>query len=300
MAYVKKIFEGTYPSEGYYHVVEVTIRPGDIIYYSINNGPKEKIVANLAFGTGKYESITKYWEVDAKWVGQNANMDTIGFELACQYKPAGKNSKLTIYGLTTWLELWWEPLYQPIDNAPYLKLITSEHYPRPKFRKYVETFIEEINPCIQVYNQINALFNLDIAMGDQLDKIGELLGVTREIPLKLPSGTILEDHFFKKVIRSKIYKNHWDGTREQLNNIMDALFPGTNWDIVDNQDMSVDIFLDNRKLNTVDQLLLENGYYIPKPVGVRYNFHLTSDALFGYDTDTQYIKGWDKGRWQAI
>ena len=186
-----------------------------------------------------------------------------------------------------------------MDNKQYLKLLTSEHYVRPKFHSYVKTFLEELDAINSAYNSFNTIFNLNNAVGDQLDKIGFLFNVSREVPFTLPGGeTTLQDNPFRKLIRSNIYRIHWDGTRKQLEKILQTILQNSNWDLVDNQDMSVDIYIDERMVTAVDRLLFEHNMYLPKPAGVKYNLHFTSDPIFGWDMDSQYVKGWDKGKWQ--
>ena len=66
------------------------------------------------------------------------------------------------------------------------------------------------------------MFVLDTAVGSQLDIIGDLVGIGRNLPtdnVNIPST--LNDNYYRRVIRSKIYFNHWDGTRESLEKIID-------------------------------------------------------------------------------
>ena len=42
-----------------------------------------------------------------------------------------------------------------------------------------------------------------------------------------------------------------------------------------------------------------NGYILPKPSGVRVDYSIVDSSLFGWDSDTQLIKGWDKANWSS-
>ena len=69
------------------------------------------------------------------------------------------------------------------SNVPYLKLITSEHSVQPKYTSFVKTFLDMISPIVNIYNDFDVLFALDYAAGDQLDKLGELVGIGRKLPI---------------------------------------------------------------------------------------------------------------------
>ena len=69
------------------------------------------------------------------------------------------------------------------------------------------------------------------------------------------------------------------------------------YQIIDNQDMSYQIIMIDPGADMTKSALLFNGYIIPKPAGVRVNYTLQDKPLFGWDSDTAFIKGWDNGIW---
>ena len=186
------------------------------------------------------------------------------------------------------------------SNVPYLKLITSEHSVQSKYTSFVKTFLDMISPIVNIYNDFDVLFALDYAAGDQLDKLGELVGIGRQLPIvdeRIPAT--LDDDTYRLVIKAKIYKNHWDGTRKGLQDIFDAFFPNIPYEIIDNQDMSYAVVLTDPEADDVFVGLIMNGYILPKPSGVRVDYDIMDSALFGWDSDTQFIKGWDKADWSS-
>ena len=185
------------------------------------------------------------------------------------------------------------------DNKKYIDLITSEYYNKPKYRAYVKKFIDMISPAVDCYNDYNILFALDNAVGSQLDIIGDLVGIGRNLPTDneaIPST--LPDKYYRKVIKSKIYFNHWDGTREGLKNIIDSIFTGLSYEFVDDQDMSYEITIIDPDSDSVIVALLEEGFILPKPSGVRVNYNVISTPYFGWDRETNFIQGWDRGTWR--
>ena len=184
------------------------------------------------------------------------------------------------------------------SNVPYLKLITSEHSVQPKYTEYVKTFLDMISSCVDIYNDFDVLFALGSATGDQLDKLGELVGIGRQLPIvdeRIPAT--LDDEAYRLVIKAKIYKNHWDGTRKGLQDIFDAFFPNVPYEIIDNQDMSYTVTLIDPEADDLFVGLIMNGYILPKPSGVRVDYVSIDSSLFGWDSDTPFIKGWDKANW---
>ena len=184
------------------------------------------------------------------------------------------------------------------SNVPYLKLITSEHSVQPKYIEYVKTFLDMISPCVDIYNDFDVLFALGGATGDQLDKLGELVGISRQLPVvdeRIPAT--LDDEAYRLVIKAKIYKNHWDGTRKGLQDIFDVFFPDVQYEIIDNQDMSYTVTLIDPEADSLFVGLIMNGYILPKPSGVSVDYNIMDSSLFGWDSDTQFIKGWDKANW---
>ena len=185
-------------------------------------------------------------------------------------------------------------------NVSYLKLVTSEHSVQPKYMEYVKTTLDMISPDVDMYNDFDVLFALDSAAGDQLDKLGELVGIGRKLPIvdaRIPAT--LDDDSFRLVIKAKLYKNRWDGTRKGLEEIFEAMFPSIPYEIVDNQDMSYTVMLISPEADDIFIGLIMNGYILPKPSGVRVEYRILDSTLFGWDSDTEFIKGWDKANWSS-
>lgn len=183
-------------------------------------------------------------------------------------------------------------------NEAYLKLITSEYAMKPKFNAYVEAFLEKVSPAVDCLNSFNEIFNLDNAVGDQLDKCGILVALTRELPISDPDvPSILPDELFRTVIKARIYSNFWDGTLASWNVIIKTMFPDASYELIDNQDMSVNIVMIDPSATATMIALLFNGYIVPKPSGVRVTWTIQDKALFGWDAETEFIQGWEKGIW---
>lgn len=209
----------------------------------------------------------------------------------------------------------------------YLNLITSEYRSQPKFIAMANLLVQSFVQMQAIYDAIDGpLFDLDTPpIGDQLDKIGVLVGVNRNIAIPIPgvlfswddtdadgwdmgiwSGpnnptaiTVLPDDAYLTVIRAKIAANHWDGTTEGAYSILEGLFPNLLFLIQDEEDMTFNIGI----IGTVDSLtlaLLTSGYFELRPEGVLIGAYYTqkdTNPFFGWDLETPYIQGWDEGSW---
>jgi hypothetical protein len=138
------------------------------------------------------------------------------------------------------------------DN--YLALITPWNAIRPKF---VATVAASVDPLVRIQGLLSELaqeFDLDEAVGVQLDAVGVRVGRSRKLTTPLrpfffswddatrgwDSGvwsgpydtrygiSLLDDDTFRRLIRARILANVWDGTIPGQQAILDAFFvPGT-------------------------------------------------------------------------
>lgn len=184
------------------------------------------------------------------------------------------------------------------SNKPYLELITSEFATKYKYNQYVEAFLKMLSPTWDNLDSFQSLFNLDAAAGEQLDVLGQLVGIGRTLPISNPNiEPILNDDTYRTVIKAKIMSNRWDGTIQGLQYIIEETFPDLAYLVIDNQDMSYNITIYDTDYDEQLVELMFEGYILPKPSGIKVNYTIVDSALFGFDADTVSVKGWDLGKW---
>lgn len=181
----------------------------------------------------------------------------------------------------------------------YVALITSEHRGAPRFEAAVRALTQGFADATDAVLDMLAKHDLDIAVGDQLDTIGLWVGVTRRVPVPLVGvfftwadtvatgwssgqwkgpydpGTgvvMLGDSDFRLLIRAKIGANMWDGTSEQMDQILSILFLPTNVWHYDMQNMTLRIQYKVSALSAVQQALLTGNILTLKPAGVAITF----------------------------
>lgn len=195
-----------------------------------------------------------------------------------------------------------------LNNSEYLDLITSEYATQPKYMAYVEAFLEMLSPIVQCYESFADIFylfkelsNPTSTVDDQLDKIGEIFGVSRYLPSTNENiPPILDNETYQKVLRSRVYINSWDGTIQGLANIIETIYPNLDYEIVDGQDMSYTVLINSQSETALTLALLTEGFILPKPAGVKVNYIIVDDPLFGWNLDTSVVKGWDLAKWNRF
>lgn len=216
-----------------------------------------------------------------------------------------------------------------VDLTPYLNLIPSQHRDKPRFVAMLSAVLESILGTLQTTLAIPAAFDLDLAIGSQLDVLGLWIGQSRQIleplagvyfsfdnpllgfdqgvwkgPFDPDEGLVsLDDNTYRLVLRAKIGANHWDGTVNQAYAILDPIFATANARIIiqDNDDMSMDIGILGGPITPIIQSLLVHGFFDLKPVGVRINGYFypsyPDTPFFGFDVENENIDGFDRGSW---
>jgi hypothetical protein len=185
--------------------------------------------------------------------------------------------------------------------SDYQNLITSEHKTKPNFMAWLGVNLSFINDAINVMNTIVPAFDLDKAVGVQLDTLGLMTGVNRLLIFQPSDGSspLLDDTTFRILQKSKIVRNQWDGTIETIQALWNIAFPLYHLIIKDYENMSIATIAIG-SLTTLQQQLITNGYIIPKPMGVSMNYDFSSTSVFSYDlNDGTVYGGYDVGSWLA-
>jgi hypothetical protein len=185
--------------------------------------------------------------------------------------------------------------------ATYQSLITSEHSDKPKFMAFYSGCVQPLVDLQEFTQSLLVDFDVDSAVGVQLDAIGLWVGISRYLLEPITgiyysvNGTVqegvnygilkgvfdsgtdmvrLNDQAYRILIRAKIAANRWDGSIPGAYEVWAAAFgpPGPGVPtlmIQDNQDMSMTVGIGNIVLSALEQALLLGGYIDLRPEGVR-------------------------------
>jgi len=191
-------------------------------------------------------------------------------------------------------------------NREYLSLITSEYQNSEKFLLWMDSLIARWGENKGASDLINAAFDIDSAVGKQLDTLGVIIGLSRSLRVTIPSVffswydgtpdtedlgwmmgswrspadkdsiemTILPDDAYRQILKFKIIQNSWKGTVNELYADWNSIFgsEGLSINIIDNQDMTAEITITGSVIPAAIQYILLGNYIPLKPAGVHVSY----------------------------
>ncbi len=215
----------------------------------------------------------------------------------------------------------------PSENE-YTKLIAGYHRRKPRFTEWVYTLTEPLLRARERMAQMSQDFDVDQAVGPQLDAVGVRVGIGRVLSEKLTDvyfalddvdgvgldrgvwrepyapedGLVtLDDETYRSVIKAKILANAWDGQNGTLPDLITqtlAIF-GLDSKILDFQDkqtMHVVLHLTKSQTPPVVWELFSRRIIDITAAGVSLQI-VDNDPWFGLDYSTASVKGLDEGFW---
>lgn len=202
-----------------------------------------------------------------------------------------------------------------------------------RFRRLLFELTEPLRIAKLRLDQMRRDFDVDTAVGVQLDAIGARVGVSRELPVKLrgvyfamdeadvgfdlgkwrgeydpeDGVSILDDELYRSVIQARILTNHWDGTRETLGKYLEdavAQFGVASkvLDLQDTQSMKVVLHMTKSEVPPIVWELFTRRIVDVTAAGVGFTV-VDNHPWFGFDYETRSVCGLDRGYyfdWRAV
>ena len=219
-----------------------------------------------------------------------------------------------------------------ISSDKYTSLITSEHIDKPNFVAMVAAVCQ---PMVDIQNlclQVPTLYDIETAIGSQLDVIGQWVGITRNLPVPitgvyftldtgpgLDGGILLGpddpttalyqlgDSFYRILIAAKILNNQWDGTKGSLFAITQALFSSFGYSLFtqDYSNLTMAIGLSGGVPPPIILAMLTNGLLDIRPATVHIISYITqvnSSPIFMLDAQPGNVNfaGLDNGAFANV
>lgn len=208
----------------------------------------------------------------------------------------------------------------------YQSLVTSEHQNSPKYMSWLGAMIEPLTVVQNVIDNFVAKFDVDTAIGVQLDAVGQWVGISRQLREEITgvyytvNGTVnegvdygvlkgvfdpssgivsLPDDIYRIFIKIKIVANHWDGSIPGAYAAFADVFSDTAYMIIiDNQDMSMSIGLIGLKIGAIGMAYIESGNFPFKPEGVRIKEYIidpNGDPIYAVGIENEKFAGVNVG-----
>lgn len=220
----------------------------------------------------------------------------------------------------------------PGTTIPYISNITSEHVDKPNYVAMVTASCQPSADLVTLYQAIPLLFDVDVAVGEQLDVVGQWVGVSRNLDTPLTgvyfafdtadvgfdqgvwmgphdpvSGlTSLPDDYYRVLIKVRILNNHWNGSKPDAYVLVNAIFSvlGYTFFIEDPCNLTVNLgLIGTGPPSGIVQALLTSGKFNIKPATIRianYIYQTTTGPLFAFDINNAHFSGFDIGGWANI
>lgn len=210
----------------------------------------------------------------------------------------------------------------------YTDLIAGYHVGKDRYTAWVFTITEPLRIARERLAALREDFDVDTAVGAQLDAVGVRVGVSRILPMTLTDvyfalddtggigldlgvwkgvydpvdgTTTLGDETYRAVIKAKIAQNHWDGTRGSLPDFLGEVLgqfgqPAKVLDLEDLDTMHVVLHLTKDKTPPIVWELFSRRIIDVTAAGVSVDL-VDNQPWFGLDYETASVKGLDESSW---
>lgn len=210
----------------------------------------------------------------------------------------------------------------------YTDLIAGYHVGKERYTSWVFTLTEPLSIARERLAALREDFDVDTAIGAQLDAVGVRVGVSRTLPMTLTDvyfalddvdgigldlgvwkgqydpvdgTTTLGDETYRAVIKAKIAQNHWDGTRGSLPDFLEEVLgqfgqPAKVLDLEDLDTMHVVLHLTKDTTPPIVWELFSRRIIDVTAAGVSVDL-VDNHPWFGFDYETASVKGLDESEW---
>ena len=180
----------------------------------------------------------------------------------------------------------------------YTELIAGAHFEKPKYSRFIYEITEPLNIARKRLALLYENFDVDTAVGVQLDAIGVRVGISRHLPMKLIGIYFALDDvdgvgFDRGVWKGKYGKNQ--SVPEFLNTVLGYFgVPAKIFDFQDEQNMHVVLNMTKSETPPIVWELISRRLIDIVAAGVGMQI-VDNEPYFGFDYETASVKGFDEG-----
>lgn len=164
----------------------------------------------------------------------------------------------------------------------YADLLIVQYRGKPKARSMIEALVEQVL-MDQLPSQLEDAFDLDTAVGRQLDILGSRLGVSRNVYLRNGDPITLNDTDFRTFIklqaaRMTLTSSLWDIQSLLIDFFQDQIR------VFDNLNMTMDYFVFGESSTLISVLIKQDMLPRPTGVGIKAVYDLPYKKVYGFQT----------------
>lgn len=166
----------------------------------------------------------------------------------------------------------------------YAQLLIMQYASQPKAAATIEATVRPLLDGLLPFD-LNTCFDLETAVGVQLDIVGKYQNVSRN-GYDFTGPITLDDSDYRSLIKMAIVKNSAGSSLYDIQNMLSIFFPGT-FLVFDYQNMQMDYFFSS-EIGSVQlaEMFVTNGL-LPKPMAVLVGaliYAPTINNFFGFRT----------------
>lgn len=185
--------------------------------------------------------------------------------------------------------------YEVISESPFTEEKTST------IDGFLAAFADRCEELALRFAELPILNNIDACTGEQLDRIGQLIGLTRQEAGKLIGSRELADtdEVYRLVIKYKAYINSCDCTPNDVITATKLIFGATQVTYSERSDTPATIYLSIfAPFSDVVMALLGTHDLIVHPAGVKVRTSLSAkdSDTFGFSDLNPNVAGFGKGK----
>lgn len=213
--------------------------------------------------------------------------------------------------------------------SQYLNLIILQYQEKPKLLAEATAIIEIFENLKNSSDQLKSAFDIDTAVGNQLDIIGKIVGLNRKVSQVVPKvyfgfnnknsnalgfgqapfykttyakygDLTLNDEDYRFYLKAKISINFMKNNIHSINDIIAYLF-NNNAYVVDNKDTTFTLYI-NENVNTRQVQYAKSLDLLPRPQTISYNNVQTYNEsnTFGFNNKNPNALGFGQGVFSKI
>lgn len=164
----------------------------------------------------------------------------------------------------------------------YANLLIIQYRGRPHARAMIKAFVKQML-MNQIPQKMEDAFDLEQAIGKQLDILGKRLGVTRNVYLRNGDPTTLTDTDFRTFIKLQAARMTLSSSLWDIQTLLLDFFSGS-IRALDNLNMTMDYFVFGESNILVNVLIKQDMLPRPMGVGIKVVYDLPYKDVYGFQT----------------